>query len=82
MHDGSQDDVRQDLHGDGPGAFEALLTGGDPRSLRNADIVIDAASRQPRRLEELVQCCFSATRSSACAPATRWGSCGWRGGPG
>lgn len=37
-----------------------LLTGGDPRSLRNVGIVIEAASRQPGRLEELVQCVFSA----------------------
>jgi len=47
------------LSGDGPGAVEALLAGGDPRSLRNAAIVIDAASRQPERLAELVQCVFS-----------------------
>ncbi len=39
---------------------ETLLTGGDPRGLRNAAIVVDAASRQPERLEELVQCVFSA----------------------
>ena len=60
MPDESRDHVRQDLPGDDPGAVEALLTGGDPRSLRNADIVVDAASRQPERLEELVQCVFSA----------------------
>jgi hypothetical protein len=59
MHDESRDDVGHDLSGDGPGAIEALLTGGDPRSLRNAAIVIDAASRQPGRLAELVQCVFS-----------------------
>jgi hypothetical protein len=53
-------DVRHDLPGDGLGTIEALLTGGGPRSLRNAGIVIDAASRQPERLEELVQCVFSA----------------------
>ena len=47
------------MSGDGPGAVEALLAGGDPRSLRNAAIVIDAASRQPERLAELVQCVFS-----------------------
>jgi hypothetical protein len=41
-------------------AIETLLTGGDPRSLRNADIVVGAASRQPERLEELVRCVFSA----------------------
>jgi hypothetical protein len=59
MHDESRDHVRQDLPGDDPGAVEALLTGGHPRSLRNATIVIDAASRQPARLAELVQCVFS-----------------------
>jgi hypothetical protein len=59
MHDASRDHVRQDLPGDDPGKVEALLTGGDPRSLRNATIVIDAASRQPGRLAELVQCVFS-----------------------
>jgi hypothetical protein len=37
-----------------------LLTGGDPRKLRNADSVIDLASRQPERLQELVECVFSA----------------------
>ena len=51
---------QHDPAGDGLGTIEALLTGGNPRSLRNADIVIDAASRQPERLEELVQCVFSA----------------------
>ncbi len=59
MHDESRDHVRQDLSGDEPGEVEALLTGGDPRSLRNATIVIDAASRQPERLAQLVQCVFS-----------------------
>jgi hypothetical protein len=59
MHDASRDDAGQDPAGDGLGAVEALLTGGDPRSLRNAAIVIDAASRQPGRLAELVQCVFS-----------------------
>ena len=59
MPDESRDHVCQDLPGDDPGAVEALLTGGDPRSLRNATIVIDAASRQPARLAELVQCVFS-----------------------
>jgi len=59
MHDESRNHVRQDLPGDDPGEVEALLTGGDPRSLRNAAIVIDAASRQPGRLAELVQCVFS-----------------------
>jgi hypothetical protein len=60
MHHESRDHVRLDLPGDDPGEVVALLTGGDPRSLRNATIVIDAASRQPGRLEELVQCVFSA----------------------
>lgn len=59
MHDANRDRVRQDLPGDDPAEVEALLTGGDPRSLRNATIVIDAASRQPGRLAELVQCVFS-----------------------
>ncbi len=54
------DQSRDDLPGDGQGAIEALLTGGNSRSLRNAGIVIDAASRQPERLEELVECVFSA----------------------
>ncbi len=49
---------QHDLAGDG--TIEALLTGGNPRSLHNADIVVNAASRQPERLEELVQCVFSA----------------------
>jgi hypothetical protein len=44
----------------GQGAIEALLAGGDPRALRNADRVIDLASRAPERLAELVQCVFSA----------------------
>jgi hypothetical protein len=56
----SRDEGRRDLPGDGRGAVEALLTGGRPRSLRNAGIVVDAASRQPERLAELVQCVFSA----------------------
>lgn len=59
MGNGSHDNGHQDLPGDGPVTVEALLTGGDPRSLRNADIVIDAASRQPERLAELVQCVCS-----------------------
>jgi len=59
MPDESRAHVRHDLPGDDPGDLEALLTGGDPRSLRNATIVIDAASRQPGRLAELVQCVFS-----------------------
>lgn len=59
MCDESREDVRHDLPGDGPGAIEALLAGGDPRSLRNAATVIDAASHQPERLAELVQCVFS-----------------------
>ena len=59
MRSNSRDDGHRDLP-DGRGAVEALLTGGHPRSLRNAGIVIDAASRQPERLEELVQCVFSA----------------------
>jgi hypothetical protein len=42
------------------GGVEALLTGGHPRSLHNAGTVVDVASRQPERLEELVQCVFSA----------------------
>lgn len=60
MRDEGQRDVRHDLPGDGLGTIEVLLAGGNPRSLRNADIVINAASRQPERLEELVQCVFSA----------------------
>lgn len=56
MHNEGQHDPT----GDGPGTIEVLLAGGNPRSLRNADIVINAASRQPERLEELVQCVFSA----------------------
>jgi len=36
MHDESRGDAGQDLAGDGLGPVEALLTGGDPRSLRNA----------------------------------------------
>jgi hypothetical protein len=52
--------VPQDLPGDEKGTIAALLTGGNPRGLRNAGIVIDAASRRPERLEELVQCVFSA----------------------
>jgi hypothetical protein len=59
MHDESRDDDVHDLSGDGLGTVEALLTGGDPRSLRSATIVIDSASRQPGRLAELVQCVFS-----------------------
>lgn len=59
MRDESRDDVRHDLSSDGLVAVEALLTGGDPRSLHNAASVIDAASRQPERLAELVQCVFS-----------------------
>jgi hypothetical protein len=59
MGNESRDSVRQDLPGGGSVRVEALLTGGDPRSLRNAGIVIDAASRQPERLAELVQCVFS-----------------------
>jgi hypothetical protein len=42
------------------GGVEALLTGGYSRSLHNAGTVVDVASRQPERLEELVQCVFSA----------------------
>ena len=60
MRNESRGGARHDLPGDGLGTVEELLTGGDPRSLRNADIVIDAASRRPERLEELVQCVFSA----------------------
>ncbi len=60
MCDQGRDDVPQDLPGDGQGTIEAMLTGGNPRSLRNASIVIDAASRQPELLEELVDCVFSA----------------------
>ena len=59
MRDESRDDAGHDLSVGGLGAVEALLAGGDPRSLRNAAIVIDAASRQPGRLAELVQCVFS-----------------------
>jgi AAA+ superfamily predicted ATPase len=59
MGNESRDSVRQDLPGGASVTVEALLTGGDPRSLRNAGIVIDAASRQPERLAELVQCVFS-----------------------
>ncbi len=55
-----RDEVRQDGAGDRLGPVEALLTGGNPRGLRNAGIVVDAASRQPERLDELVQCVFSA----------------------
>jgi hypothetical protein len=50
----------KDLPGDEKSTIAALLTGGNPRGLRNAGIVIDAASRRPERLEELVQCVFSA----------------------
>jgi hypothetical protein len=50
----------RDLPGEGPAGVEALLTGGNPQSLRNASLVVDAASRQPERLAELVQCVFSA----------------------
>lgn len=60
MRDENRDDAGQDLPGDGRGTVEALLTGGGPRSLRNAGIVIDLACGQPERLEELVQCVFSA----------------------
>ncbi len=60
MRDEGRDAVRQDMPGDGPAAIEVLLTGGDPRGLRNAGIVVDAASRRPERLEELVECVFSA----------------------
>ena len=49
----------QDLRGDGPGTVEALLTGGDPRSLGNVGLVVDDASRRPGRLAELVECVFS-----------------------
>jgi hypothetical protein len=56
----SRDEGHRDLPGDGRGAIEALLTGGRPRSPRNAGVVVDAVSRQPERLEELVQCVFSA----------------------
>jgi hypothetical protein len=37
-------DAGQDLRVDGPGTVGALLTGGDPRSLRNASLVVDDAS--------------------------------------
>jgi hypothetical protein len=50
---------QQNLHKDDRVTIEALLTGGDPRSLRNASVVIDDASRRPERLDELVQCVFS-----------------------
>jgi hypothetical protein len=52
-------DTGQDLPGDGPGTVEALLTGGDPGRLRNVDLVVGAASGQPGRLAELVECVFS-----------------------
>jgi hypothetical protein len=60
VHNETRDDARQDLPGDGRDTVEALLTGGNPRSLRNAGIVVDAASRQPERLGELVESVFSA----------------------
>lgn len=60
MCDQSRDDVPHDLPGDSQGTIEAMLTGGNPRSLRNAGIVIDAASRRPERLAELMECVFSA----------------------
>ena len=50
---------RQDGYQNDRATIEALLTGGDPRSLRNASVVIDDASRRPERLDELVQCVFS-----------------------
>jgi hypothetical protein len=59
MDNETHDGVRHDLPGDASVTVEALLTGGDPRRFRNADIAIDAASRQPERLAELVQCVFS-----------------------
>ena len=59
MREPSHDQVPQDLPGDGRGTIEALLTGGNPRSLRQAGLVIDAASRRPERLVELVECVFS-----------------------
>ena len=49
----------QVLPGDGLSTVEALLTGGDPRRLRNVDLVVGAASGQPGRLAELVECVFS-----------------------
>lgn len=55
----SLDEARQAHRSDGAGAVHALLTGGDPRSLRNATAVVEAASRNPARLAELVQCVFS-----------------------
>lgn len=54
-----RDDARLDLPGDDAGTIEVLLTGGDPRGLRNPVIVVDAASRLPERLAELVDCVFS-----------------------
>jgi len=48
-----------DLAAGSRGTVEALLAGGDPRSLCNGDVVINVASRQPEWLEELVQCVFS-----------------------
>jgi hypothetical protein len=56
----NRDDAGQDSPGHGRGTVEVLLTGGDPRNLRNVGIVIDLACGQPERLEELVQCVFSA----------------------
>ena len=60
MRSESREDVRQDGAADRLGPVEALLTGGNPRGLRNAGLVVDTASRQPERLEELVRCVFSA----------------------
>jgi hypothetical protein len=54
----SRDDARQDSP-DGQNVVEARLTGGDPRGLRNAGRVIDLASGQLERLDDLVQCVFS-----------------------
>lgn len=59
LRDSSRESAGQDRPGDGQGTVGALLTGGDPGSLRNVDLVVGAASGQPERLAELVECVFS-----------------------
>jgi hypothetical protein len=46
---------------DQPGDFEIerALTGGDPRRLQNAEIVVETVLRSPGRVEELLDCVFS-----------------------
>ncbi len=39
--------------------IEASLTGGDPRTLRNAELVVDAVLRSPAKVGELFDCVFS-----------------------